>query len=213
LDREVLPVHFFERPVDQVASALIGCYLASDADSFVSGRIVETEAYGMDEEAFFGRHVRPTASGDVATSKTGSVLLGEKGRAFVYPVFFGNWLLNVVAGQVGFLGCVLLRAVEPVDGVEIMRRRRGTTDADRRLAAGPGRLTACFGIDGGTNGHPLQAAPLTIRHRDLDDSVQPVAGPRIGLKRATDLLLRFVDPTSGSLSRPAPRIADRSDSP
>jgi DNA-3-methyladenine glycosylase len=81
------------------------------------------------------------------------------------------------------------------------------------LAAGPGRLTRSFGLDGSANGHPLQEEPVLIYSRRPDDLVNPVCGPRIGLKRATHLPWRFVDPSSESLSRPAPDIADSYGSP
>lgn len=158
----------------------------------------------MDEEAFFGRHARPTASGEIATSKTGEVLQGARGTAFVYSVFFGNWLLNVVAGPPGYLGSVLIRGVEPVEGIEMMRVRRSSGDREEKLAAGPGRLTQAFAVDGNYNGHPLQKPPLMVLPRASGGSPEVVAGPRIGLKRARDLAWRFVDPSSRSLSRPAP---------
>ena len=168
----------------------------------------------MDEEAFYGRHVRPTMDGGIATSKTGEVLLGPRGAAFVYSVFFGNWLLNVVAGLPGYGGCVLLRAAEPLQGIDRMRERRGTDDPDDKLAAGPGRLTKAFAIDGDLNGHPMQRPPLMLCPRSSGESPVISAGPRIGLKRARDLNWRFVDSASRCLSRPAPRIiADRQTSP
>lgn len=158
----------------------------------------------MDEEAFFGRHVRPTASGEITTSNTGSVLQGARGAAFVYSVFFGNWLLNVVAGPPGYLGCVFLRAAEPVEGIEIMRARRNSGDREEKLAAGPGRLTQAFAVDGAFNGHVLQKPPLMLAPATSGRSPDVAAGPRIGLKRARDLAWRFADPSSRSLSRPAP---------
>lgn len=168
----------------------------------------------MDEEAFYGRHVRPAAGGEITTSKTGEVLLGRRGAAFVYSVFFGNCLLNVVAGPPGYLGCVLLRAAEPMEGIDAMRKRRNSSDADRKLAAGPGRLTQAFAVDGRMNGHPMQKPPLILCPRAAGDSPVIAAGPRVGLKRARDLNWRFVDRSSRSLSRPAPPdIADRHVSP
>ena len=213
LSKLPLPASFFERPVECVAQDLVGCRIVSDVeDGRVTGRIVETEAYGMDEDAFYGRHVRLTPSGEITTSPTGAVLLGVRGAAFIYSVFFGNWLLNVVAGPPGYLGCVLIRAAEPIEGVDEMRRRRQCTDRDDRLAAGPGRLTKAFAIDGSLNGHDLRKEPLTLHPRAAGHTPRIAAGPRV-LNSAHsgashEIPWRFVDSASPSLSRPAGRVAD-----
>lgn len=214
LSRPPLPAPFFERPVDEVGRDLLGCRLISDIrGTRVTGRIVETEAYGMEEDAFYGRHIRPTASGTITTSPTGKVLLADCGAAFIYSVFFGNWLLNVVAGPPGYLGCVLIRAVEPLEGIDEMRRRRNTTDKTSKLASGPGRLTRAFGVDGSLNGHHLRFPPLTLCTCTDDSPLRIESSPRIGVKKGRDLLWRFVDAGSASLSRPVSRIADRPGSP
>ncbi|HUF09200.1 MAG TPA: DNA-3-methyladenine glycosylase [Rhodothermales bacterium] len=213
-----LPISFFERPVERVARDLVGCRLVSDVEEErVAGRIVETEAYGMDEEAFFGRHVRLTESGEVRTSPTGAVLLGARGAAFIYSVFFGNWLLNVVAGPPGYLGCVLIRAVEPLEGVDHMRRRTQSTSRVDRLAAGPGRLTRAFAINGSLNGHDLRKPPLVLYPKSAGVEPRLAVGPRAlneaHAPDARELPWRFVDAGSPSLSRPARRVADRWRSP
>lgn len=166
----------------------------------------------MDDDAFYGAHVRPGSSGGVKTSETGKVVLGARGVAFVYRVYYGTWLLNVTVGPPGFHGCVLIRAAEPLEGSEWMRRRRNTSDPVERLLAGPGRLTRALGIDGSMNGHAMRDRPLGLLPAEHPPR-RLVTGPRIGVKRAKHLSWRFADPDSASLSRKTGLIAEADGSP
>jgi len=204
---ETLPAAFFERPVAQVATDLIGCRLHSTIDGSVVGRIVEVEAYGMEEDAFYGGRVRLSTDGRVVTSERAGVLLGERGIAFVYNVFFGTWLLNVVAGPPGYAGCVLIRSAEILEGLDTARTRGGTRLSDAKLASGPGRLTRSFGIDRRYNGHRFDDAPLWLIARGTRRP-SIISSTRIGVKRALSLKWRFLDAGSASVSHPPIDIAD-----
>lgn len=140
---------FYARPIDELARALLGrLVLTVSADGLTAGRIVETEAYGgPDDRASHARAGR--------TPRT-RPMFGPAGHAYVYLVYGLHECLNVVGEQDGRAGAVLLRALEPVVGVELMRRRRGRPhDPDWRLAAGPARLSQALGVDRQLDGYDL----------------------------------------------------------
>jgi len=179
---------FFQRDPVTCARELIGCRLVWRG---CAGRIVETEAYAAVGDPACHTWVRPSARAFVASHQAGD--------AYVYLSFGMHWLFNIVVkGPVA--GFVLLRALEPLDGHELMRARRGDAVKDARLAAGPGCLARALSIDGAAHG-------LGFLHLD-DCGILPgpslvacCAGPRIGISRATELPWRFGDPASASLSR------------
>lgn len=122
-------------------------------------------------------------------------MFGAPGTAYVFLSYGVHWCLNAVTDRVDHPAAVLIRALEPVAGVEFMRQRRGTRDRD--LARGPGRLTQALAITGALDGHDLAMPPLTIHELDPPGAVaardiEVVAGPRIGISRAVDWPLRFV---------------------
>ncbi|SFP48408.1 DNA-3-methyladenine glycosylase [Sphingomonas rubra] len=177
---------FFDRPVLDVARALIGATLTVDG---VSGTIVETEAYHAGDPAahsFAGRTARNAA------------MFGPPGRAYVYRSYGLHWCMNVVGGAEE-AAAVLIRALEPTMGLEIMAARRGTADP-RLLCSGPGRLCQALGITGAMDGSPLDAPPFALV---LTDATPPLlVGPRIGITRAADEPWRFGLAGSRFLSRP-----------
>jgi DNA-3-methyladenine glycosylase len=183
-------VGFFERSVHEVARDLIGCSLRFEG---VGGVIVETESYERDDpacHAYVGR-----------TSRT-EVLFGPPGRAYVYLSYGIHSLLNFVCEPDGSAAAVLIRALEPVSGIEEMRRRRRLDDA-RDLCSGPGKLTEALGIDLGWNRAAVTEAPFDVRlpageWREVDVGV----GPRIGISVATERPWRFCAGGSRYLSRP-----------
>jgi DNA-3-methyladenine glycosylase len=191
---DVLPAGFYARPAAEVAPALIGKVIVSTLDGVETrGRIVETEAYvGPEDPAShaaerIGRTVRNEA------------MFGPPGSAYVYLSYGIHWCLNAVTDREEHPGAVLIRALEPLSGLEAMRERRGTVDRD--LARGPGRLTQALGITGALDGHPLDSPPLTV-HEGPDVGLDAVAaGPRIGISRAADWPLRFTLRGSRFLSR------------
>jgi DNA-3-methyladenine glycosylase len=174
---------FFELPTVELARALIGCRLVHETRSGrFAGRIVETEAYLADDpasHAFRGR-----------TPRTG-VMFGPPGRAYVYLVYGLHLCFNVVSSPQGIGEAVLVRALEPLEGLEPMRRRRGVAD-ERELCRGPGRLTQALGITRAHDGVDLRRGALRIEAPE--SSYVPgriVAGPRVGLSVATRRALRF----------------------
>ncbi|MET0169187.1 MAG: DNA-3-methyladenine glycosylase [Aliihoeflea sp.] len=177
---EVLTEAFFDRHPAQVAPELIGVRI--DAGG-VAGVIVETEAYATDDPAshsFRGPTVRNAA------------MFGRPGTAYVYRSYGLHWCLNVVC-EPG--SAVLLRALEPVDGLDLMRARRGL-DAPRLLCAGPGRLAQALGVDSGWNGAIMHTRMQRVAWPDI------ATGVRIGISKAVDLEWRFGEAGSAYLSRP-----------
>ena len=178
---------FFERPTLIVARALIGCVLVSDrADGVTTGRIVETEGYcGPTDPA---SHAAKTRGGRV------SVMWGPPGIAYVYRSYGLHTMLNVVTESDGIAGAVLIRAVEPLTGVDVMRQRRGL-DSIRLLGSGPGRLCQALGITLDDQGGDLIGDDrLWIAAAATVPAVS--AGTRIGITRGIEYPWRFFE--SGS---------------
>ncbi|MEV4419937.1 DNA-3-methyladenine glycosylase [Patulibacter sp. NPDC049589] len=193
-----LPAAFYDRPVVEVARELLGCVLVHGE---TAGRIVETEAYHQTEGACHAW--RPPPKEPRPTARTAE-LFGPPGRAYVYRSYGIHTMLNAVCEPEGVAAAVLIRAVEPVAGVETMRDRRAGRP-DRELTAGPGRLTLALDIRMEHDGADLTASPLRILPPRLADrEPRVVTGPRIGITRAVDLSWRFVDETSTDVSRPWP---------
>jgi DNA-3-methyladenine glycosylase len=187
--KTVLPVSFYEQDTVSAARGLLGCFLEhrEKADT-VTGRIVETEAYVTGDEA---------AHSYKGKTKRNGVLFGEVGHAYVYFIYGMHCCLNAVTGTEGSGEAVLIRALEPVEGVGIMQQRRGTVDL-RNLCSGPGKLTQAFGISLECNGVPLTAGPLRILSAASVRGYNPVTEPdivrttRIGITKSADLQLRFM---------------------
>ncbi len=179
----------FTLPVLDLARALVGATLLLDG---VGGTIVETEAYGRRDPASH------SVNGPTPRNRA---MFGPPGRAYVYRSYGIHWCFNVVGGEEP--GCaVLVRALEPTQGLDAMRSRRGLDDP-RRLCAGPGRLCQALGLDAAHDGLPLDAPPFALLPRT--EAPPLVAGPRIGISRAADLPWRFGLAGSRFLSRPFPR--------
>jgi DNA-3-methyladenine glycosylase len=159
----------------------------------VGGVIVETEAYGPDDPAShsFGGQTRSNAT-----------MFGPGGRLYVYRSYGVHWCANVVCAPEGVGAAVLLRALEPTAGLDVMRARRGLDDA-RLLAAGPGRLTQALGITHAHDGLDLLDTPFELRA--ASGPVAVVASPRVGISRAAERPLRYSLAGSSFVSRPRPR--------
>lgn len=191
---EPLERSFYARPAREVARSLIGQLVVSTAGGEpTAGMIVETEAYVGPEDP--ASH----AAERIGRTARNRAMFGPPGTAYVYLSYGIHWCLNAVTDREDHPGAVLIRAVEPLDGLALMRRRRGTPDRD--LARGPGRLCQALAITGEMNGHPLDQPPLVfLRGPDVpSDSID--AGPRIGITRAVDWPLRFTLRGSRYLSR------------
>lgn len=131
-------------------------------------------------------------------------MFGAPGIAYIYRIYGIHWCLNIVTDHVDYPAAVLVRAIEPVYGIEQMRRRRFRGQKrlpDGALASGPGRLAEALGISGSLDGHPLQHRPLEVRAGDpvCDDRI--IACTRVGITRAIDWPLRFCEHGSAWLSR------------
>ena len=188
-----LTAAFYARPTVEVARRLLGHLLVSDVGGRRTvGRIVETEAYvGPHDPAChaFGRRRTPRTE----------ALYGPPGTAYVYFTYGMHWCLNAVTERRDYPAAVLVRALEPLEGLAIMRRRRGGA-ADRALCAGPARLCEALGITGAQNGAPLARGAVRIL-RDGGRRPPIAATARIGLTRAADWPLRFVIAESPWASR------------
>src|SRR5207247_9968203 len=144
--RRMLKRDFFARSVHEVAPDLIGATLLVDG---VGGRIVEVEAYDQEDPASHGYRGRTARN---------AAMFGPPGHAYVYRSYGIHWCLNLVCGDEGTASAVLVRALEPTYGLDLMRARRGLDDP-RLLSSGPGRLCQALGIDRELDGQPLDAPP------------------------------------------------------
>ena len=175
---------FYARPTAEVARRLLGHVIVSDIDGRrCCGRIVETEAY-------LGPHDPAShAFGHRRTART-EVMYGPPGTAYVYFTYGMHWCLNAVTERNGYPAAVLIRALEPLQGLPVMRRRRGRV-RDEELCAGPARLCQALGITGRENGRPLTRGRLRIVRDRRHEAPVEVTG-RVGVTVAADWPLRFV---------------------
>jgi len=182
---EPLPRWFYNRPAVEVARALLGTVLVHGSTSgrITSGRIVETEAYlGLEDRAAHSfRGVTPRTR----------VLFGRPGHAYVYLIYGMYECLNVVAEPEGSPGCVLIRALEPLEGIPRMQRRRPQARGIEALANGPGKLTLALGISRRHNGTDLTKGNLTIHPPAIKEKLSIGVSPRIGIRHCADWPLRF----------------------
>jgi DNA-3-methyladenine glycosylase len=191
----VLDPGFYDRNVVEVARDLIGCVIDHGA---VSGVIVETEAYHDSE---------PACHAFAGLTPRTATLFGLPGRAYVYRSYGIHALLNAVCEAEGVGAAVLIRALEPVGGIEIMRARRGLDRAED-LCSGPGKLTQALGVELAHNGADLAAGPVSIGPRPRSwREVAIVSGPRVGITKAVELPWRFCAAGSRFVSRRAPTAA------
>lgn len=175
-----LPRSFYLRPAPLVARELLGKILEFES---VSGRIVETEAYlGEDDgAAHSARGVTPRTK----------IIFGPPGHAYVYFIYGMYDCLNIVCEPEGIAGCVLIRALEPVSGLDKMRSRRPAARHDEDLANGPGKLTRALGIRITHNGADVTKGPITIHRPERMEKFEIATSPRIGIAKSADLPLRF----------------------
>jgi DNA-3-methyladenine glycosylase len=190
LAAERLRRSFFERSVHEVARDLVGCRLLFEG---CGGTIVETESYERDD---------PACHAFVGLTERTRVLFGPPGRAYVYLSYGIHSLLNAVCEPPGEAAAVLIRALEPTDGLERMRARRGRRP-DHDLCSGPGKLTEALGIGLALNDADLCADPFLLAPPP-GPPPEVVVGPRIGITKATERPLRFCAAGNPHVSRPQP---------
>lgn len=182
------------------ARALLGAVLEHrSTEGVAAGRIVETEAYLCDDPACHAHR------GETPRNKP---MFGPPGRAYVYFIYGMHRCFNVVTGPPGRGEAVLIRALEPLTGIDLMRRRRGIDDV-RRLCDGPAKLVQALGIDAGHNGTDLARGPLRLLEGPPFDAgaAPPAIGaaPRVGISVAVDLPLRFHYVGNPWVSKPWPK--------
>jgi DNA-3-methyladenine glycosylase len=189
---------FYARPVVELAADLLGCVVRhGDA----TGVIVETEAYHDSE---------PACHAFVGLTTRTRTLFGPPGVAYVYRSYGIHALLNAVCEPEGIGAAVLIRALEPLDGIELMRARRGV-DGIEDLCSGPGKLTQALGIELHHNGSDLLDGPVTIEPSPAGwQRRSHTVSTRIGITRATELQWRFCVVGNRCVSRPWPAVARRS---
>lgn len=176
--------------VHDAARELVGWTFLVDG---VGGVLVETEAYAPDDPA---SHSFP------GRTRRNATMFGPPGRLYVYRSYGVHWCANVVCSEEGVGAAVLLRALEPAEGLDIMRARRGVEDP-RLLCSGPGRLTEALGISGSDDGAALDTPPFELlppRRR-----ARLVSGPRVGISRGVEHPWRYALRGSMYVSRPRPR--------
>lgn len=203
-----LSAEFYQQPTLDIARQLLGMVLVCGQ---TAGLIVETEGY-------IGP-VDPACHAYTGRTRRNEVMWNEPGHAYVYFTYGNHWMLNVVTERADYAAAVLIRAVQPLAGIELMRLRRrpelrkARTD-DRNLTNGPAKLCQAFGISGELNGISLQGPELYISSPSLPDTLPPfeiVVTTRIGISRGVDLPWRFYvkgNPFVSRLAKIAKRTGD-----
>ena len=192
----ILPQTFYEHNTITIAKKLLECYLVHlEGEEITLGRIVETEAYLVND---------PAAHAFIGKTNRNSVLFGPVGHAYVYFIYGRYECLNFVAEPEGQAGCVLVRALEPVSGIPVMRQRRPAARTIEDLAAGPGRLTMAMGITRKLNGSSLITGPLAVRKLHVERANEITVTSRIGITHCADWPLRFFITGNRFVSRTKP---------
>jgi DNA-3-methyladenine glycosylase len=190
--RKRLTRNFFNRSVLEVAPDLIGVTVLVDG---VGGRIVEVEAYHQTD---------PAAHSYGGETARNAVMFGPPGYVYVYRSYGIHWCVNFVCEPKGSASAVLIRAIEPTEGIALMRRRRGLSDT-RLLCSGPGRLCEALRVTAAHNGLALDAPPFALFARS--EPVEIVSGVRIGLTKAVEKPWRYGEKGSRFLSKPFPKAS------
>ena len=184
---------FYDRATEIVARELLGAVLEHrTAEGSVRGRIVETEAYlGPDD---------PACHAAAGLTERTRILHGPPGHAYVYFIYGMHWCFNAVTREAGHGSAVLVRALEPLSGLALMRRRREIDD-DVGLTSGPARLCEAFAIGRSQNGVRLDRGPLRILQGLSVPDESVLITPRIGIRKAADWPLRFLVKQNPFVSR------------
>jgi DNA-3-methyladenine glycosylase len=189
-ESRILPRSFYNRDAVEVARELLGKILVHGR---AAGMIVETEAYlgGDDLAAHSARGI---------TNRT-RVIFGPPGHAYVYFIYGMHECLNLVAEPEGQPGCVLIRAAEPMVGIDLMKRRRPKARSIQKLASGPGNLTRAFAITRAQNGADVTRGALVVRKWNEAPRFEIQVTPRIGIRHCADWPLRFVIADNSAVSK------------
>ena len=197
---------FFDRPTVYVARALLGRRVVHDHPSAgrLVGRIVETEAYTEDDPACHASHLsRDPDTGAVIGEGRGRDLFAAPGTAYVYLIYGMHWLLNVVTEPEGTAGAVLIRAVEPESGLDVMQERR---DVARRVDVtnGPGKLTDAFDVADEVHGSALTGPPVYLADGPEVEDAAVEQSSRIGISKAVERQWRWYVADNPFVSRGTP---------
>jgi DNA-3-methyladenine glycosylase len=185
---------FYKLDTEEVASDLLGCCLCHETEEgLVSGIIVETEAYLSRND--------PACHASRGMTRRNATMFGPPGHAYIYFIYGNHYCFNIVTGPKGLGEAVLIRAVEPVSGLDLMYYRRGKVESITDLTSGPGKLCQAFAIDKKLDGHDLRNKPLFICGKSTVGDRQIVVTPRIGISSAKDKKLRFIISGNKYLSR------------
>lgn len=177
----------FTAPADEVARRLIGVVVLVDG---VGGRIVETEAYDRED---------PASHAWSGPTERNMAMFGPPAHVYVYRSYGIHWCMNFVCREEGHGAGVLIRAIEPLAGLDIMRARRDVQDA-LQLCSGPGKLCQALDVTRAFNGRALAQPPFVLEA--AAPGLEVVAGPRIGISKAMDVRWRFGLAGSRFVSRP-----------
>lgn len=192
--RLAVPPEFFARETLTVAAELIGTCLVhelSDGKRLV-GRVIETEAYKAHDPACHAwRNWQKQQRGESISGRS-AVLFGPPGVFYIYLNYGMYWLLNVVTETNGVAGAVLIRALEPLVGMERMQRWRPHAKRAEDLCNGPGKLTLAMGIPSSFHGEPVKVGKLWFAHDPLGTVAPLAVSPRVGIKQAQDYPWRFI---------------------
>jgi DNA-3-methyladenine glycosylase len=180
----ILPRAFYDRDTEAVARDMLGTILeCRTPEGKASGIIVETEAYIGEDD--------PACHAAVGRTRRTEPLYGRPGLSYVYFIYGVHWCFNAVTRGKGLPSAVLVRALEPLEGIELMERRRGPRVKGTDLTNGPGKLCTALGIDGSMNGVSLQSGQLVLRQGSPVEDSRVATTPRIGITRAADWPLRY----------------------
>ncbi|HEX4775096.1 MAG TPA: DNA-3-methyladenine glycosylase [Candidatus Saccharimonadales bacterium] len=187
------PFDFLEQAAEEVAPRLLGCYLEHEIDGYkLVGKILETEAYDQTDAASHSYRGQ--------TPRT-EVMFGPAGRLYVYFTYGMHYCCNVVCGPVGHGSAVLVRAVEPLAGQDVMRQNRHGL-ADHQLTNGPAKFCQAFGIDKRWNGHDLHQEPFRLIVQPKLRQTDVVQTTRVGISQAKDVPWRFYVRGNPYVSKP-----------
>lgn len=181
--KKSLPRSFYQHPTLEIAKKLLGKYLCRKWNNLLLiGKIVEVEAYIGEDD--------PACHATVGKTHRNAIMYGSPGFAYVYFIYGMYYCLNVVTEKVGFPAAILIRAVEPVDGIEQMKRFR-KTDSVQNLTNGPGKLCQAFHLDRKQNGMDLCGNILFIKNGEKISDINIKKSKRVGIKVGVDHLWRF----------------------
>lgn len=194
MSTQILSLDFYKKDTIEVARSLLGAKLVHYSFAgLTSGLIVETEAYLSRGD--------PACHAARGKTKRNAVMFGPPGRAYVYFIYGNHYCFNVVTGREGAGEAVLIRALEPREGLALMQERRGPGHKIRNLTNGPGKLCQAMGITGEHNGVSLQEHPFFITAADRAQDAAIGVSSRIGISRGQDKPWRFFVQGSPFLSR------------